>query len=387
MTRRTKPKTRTSGHSGKPLVNTTSATPLDQSLAALGLVEGNAARGEAEPESATETTTTPADSELVIAEKQALIELLTERLEAAAEELDRYQRTGPQRSQAGPNRAVAIPSELLQSHQQVVTDFQQMLADWEDLRAGQSLLRLESQVAEIRDLLETRLPTGLTSSFGTQEEIAPFLSQLFGGSDPSTASTSIEAGPVVDFGEETGATESSTSPGSQSAIWQSISQSVSAASNEAPSEFAGPHDFEPIIDAAEIPSPIDPETCARQEMEAALNQRDAYISYLIKKLRASELSASPPDWLALEKVPESLCQELSGLRERLEQQLRLAEVELSVDRARVARDQAKVRQQQELVDKHMKRLGITSIDEIHDEISTKSAADKRWLKFLGVSRR
>jgi hypothetical protein len=387
MTRRTKPKTRTSGHSGKPLVNTTSTTLLDQSLAVLGLVEGTAAHGESESETSTDAAATPADLELVIAEKQALIELLTERLEATAEELDRYQRTGPQRSQGSPNRAVGIPSELLQSHQQVVNEFQQMLADWEDVKAGQSLLRLESQVAEIRDLLETRLPTGLTSSFGAQEEIAPFLSQLFGGTDQSATSNSSEAGPVVDFGNEANATDSSASPGSQSAIWQSISQSVSAGSNEAPSEFAGPHDFEPIIEAAEIPSPIDPETCARQEMEAALNQRDAYISYLIKKLRASELSASPPDWLALEKVPESLCEELNGLRERLEQQLRLAEVELSVDRARVARDQAKVRQQQELVDKHMKRLGITSIDEVHDEISTKSAADKRWLKFLGVSRK
>ena len=40
------------------------------------------------------------------------------------------------------------------------------------------------------------------------------------------------------------------------------------------------------------------------------------------------------------------------------------------------------------MDRHMKRLGITSLDELEDiAVSSSSSSDRRWMRFLGVNRK
>ena len=77
---------------------------------------------------------------------------------------------------------------------------------------------------------------------------------------------------------------------------------------------------------------------------------------------------------------------LTRERKRLEEMLRLAEVELSMERARIGREQSQLQQQQAAIEKQMRRLGLKTVDEQHAESPDVSTADRRWIRFLGLPR-
>ena len=72
---------------------------------------------------------------------------------------------------------------------------------------------------------------------------------------------------------------------------------------------------------------------APEEIESAIDQRDAYIAHLLRRLRQKSPVQTPPDWVSLEHAPEELCEKLKALHKQLEDQLRHAEIEMSMERA------------------------------------------------------
>src|SRR5258708_11396129 len=94
------------------------------------------------------------DTELIqnrLREKEQLVAALTERLEQAAEQLDRLRRTGVDKGRRPLGGG--FPAEVIEDHKNTLEDLKRVIARWEDIQAGASLGRIETQITELRDLL------------------------------------------------------------------------------------------------------------------------------------------------------------------------------------------------------------------------------------------
>lgn len=85
-------------------------------------------------------------------EKEQLVAALTERLEQAAEQLDRLQRTGADKGRR-PLVGGGLPAELVEEHKTTLEDLKRVIARWEDIQAEAALGRIETQIVELRDLV------------------------------------------------------------------------------------------------------------------------------------------------------------------------------------------------------------------------------------------
>lgn len=309
-------------------------------------------------------------------EKDALVAALTDRLEQAAEKLDRVHRSGGDRGL----RMGAIPPELIDQQVKLTEELKLAVEHWEDMQPGAALGRIEVQLTEIRDLVANRLPVGGGG----------------GGGRPAAASG--------DRPDGRGAEGGGGSQGGGFSGWEALKaglmkgEAAPAAPARAP--VGVPAADEPasgedavVINIEEVPPPesIDPATADPDALRAAVERRDEYITYLTRKLRlANGRSIQLPNWEALAEAPEELTARLKDLEAQLDENLRLAEVELSLERARLAREAARLRLQQDQLDKELKRLKP-------DRPQSAAAgpapggdddnpAGRRWLRMLGMGK-
>ncbi|HID21994.1 MAG TPA: hypothetical protein EYP14_06290 [Planctomycetaceae bacterium] len=131
------------------------------------------------------------------------------------------------------------------------------------------------------------------------------------------------------------------------------------------------------------PEPIELDKADLEQLREAIEARDAYISYLLKKLKVAPTIAPPVDWEALQNTPDELKQKLQELQEQLTEKLRLAEVDLSLERARLAREEAALRLREEQLEQRLKQYGFEEADSADGENDSKRR--RRWLKFLSRS--
>ena len=105
-------------------------------------------------------------------------------------------------------------------------------------------------------------------------------------------------------------------------------------------------------------------------------------------LRSHNNVELPADWSDIAGIPDEVKSRADQLVSRLEKQVQLAEVELSLDRARLSRERSQVQAERATIDRHLKRLGLSSLDELENiAVESGSASDRRWMRFLGVNRR
>ena len=100
--------------------------------------------------------------EFQLQEKEQLIAALTERLEQAAEQLDRLRRSGADKAL---RTGGGIPPELVEEQKQLVGDLQRVVQQWEDMQPGALLGRVEMQLGELRDLVSGPVAGGFSASF------------------------------------------------------------------------------------------------------------------------------------------------------------------------------------------------------------------------------
>ena len=94
------------------------------------------------------------DTELIqnrLREKEHLVAALTERLEQAAEQLDRLRRTGVDKGRRPLGGG--FPAEVVEEHKTTLEDLKRVITRWEDMQAEVTLGRIETQIAELRDLM------------------------------------------------------------------------------------------------------------------------------------------------------------------------------------------------------------------------------------------
>ena len=309
-------------------------------------------------------------------EKESLVEALTKRLEQAAEQLDRIRRTGGDR---GLHLTGGLPIELVESQKTLLEKLEHAIEQWEDLQAAAALGRLEVQIAELRDLIagsvgeasaptshvdQTTAATADTDGAAETNTWEAMKAQLLAGADDDSPTSS----PPADAIEENSTTGTvAKEPTDQPA-------SPENSSSESETSIAVP------VPEVPPPEPIDLDQADAEQLREAVETRDAYICYLLKKLKVAPTTAPPADWDSLQNAPEELKQKLEELYDQLNEKLRLAEVDLSLERARLAREEAALRLREEQLEQRLKQLGLEQDGAGNHE--TDSKRKRRWLKFL-----
>jgi hypothetical protein len=292
-------------------------------------------------------------------EKDALIHALTEQLEQAAEQLDRLHRTGADRKRG--LSAGGMPADLIEEQRQTVGELQRVVQQWDDMQAGLTLGRIEMQLTELREFVAHRL-------------------------DGVAVGTPIERGSGIKVHEESvhpmgGGSESAATPADTE--WERLKSQLLSGGEPAPSDQP-PGPLEPL---PEPPGAIDFEQVDRDELIAAVQQRDDFIAALTRRLRLHEVTQPIAELVALGPEAPAFIQRVTDLEQQLQEHLRVAEVELALERAKMARDHSRLHQQQELIDKQLKKLGLLSADDADPSHSPlASNPDRRWMRFLGTGR-
>lgn len=301
--------------------------------------------------------------------KNELIAALVAELEQVVEQLDRVKRSGNDRSRSG-SAVAALPADVVEEHQQVLGEMQRVVQEWGAMQASSALGRIESELAELRSLVangisrhpeyddESRSPSG------SLESVMSRLS-LDGSSSPSTGS------------ENSGA------------AWDAMKRQMLG--EPEPETGQDDHDVEneltKLLDSLTVPDPIDFDTATVATLRQACADRDTYIVQITRWVRTRRTVSIPENWEEID-VPDDLRPKVERLAARLEEQVRLAEVEMSLERARLSREKSQLQADRATMDRHMKRLGITSLDELEDiAVSSSSSGDRRWMRFLGVNRK
>lgn len=327
--------------------------------------------------------------------KDELISALVEELEQVVEQLDRLQRSG-ERSHAvggGTHHGGSGPShDVAEEQQQVLDDLQRFVQQWDELQAASVLGRIESELAEMRVLMSGGVVQPRTLSLGHSKERT-------GASDGLDG---VLARLAIDVSDQTHVASPSVGTGSN---WERMKRQMlgeaetSVAEQEKTTSVSAPASERAITStfevADELPSErftslseINLETATRGELQAACIERDASIVQLTRMLRSRCSVALPNNWDDIAGMPDEVKSRAEQLTGRLEEQVRLAEVELSLDRARLSRERSQLQADRATIERNLKRLNISSLDELENiAVESGSASDRRWMRFLGVNRR
>ncbi|MGC1274157.1 MAG: hypothetical protein WBC44_10660 [Planctomycetaceae bacterium] len=299
-------------------------------------------------------------------EKEELITALTERLELTAEQLDRLQRTNGDR---GHWLAGGMPAQLVEQQQSLCGGLERLLEQWEAAQPNLALERIESQLSDLRQLLSSHT-----------------------GDDAVSRPSPVCRKPAADRSESVASSHFGDAPGWEALKAELLSQEPSAENRVDPVTIpepivaaeADPFGEEPL----QAPALIELESASRDELCDAVRERDEFIIELSKRYRAVEGRTRPGDgWKAFDGLPDELRARVESLERRLEQMLRLGEVELSLERAKLCREAARLRQMEAGASKTTERFVAAGHDHVaDDEQSPGSSREGRWLRVLGIAR-
>jgi hypothetical protein len=142
----------------------------------------------------------------------------------------------------------------------------------------------------------------------------------------------------------------------------------------------------------EIPKAIDPEAVSDQELRDAFQQREAFITTLIARIRrqqesaTGQLSAEQLRILA-EELPEELAEQVRHTLKQMDDLARMGELELSLERARIARQVNQLTHSRQLLERNARQLGmIVNADGtiVHGPNQAgRGSGSRRWLGKLG----
>lgn len=327
-----------------------------------------------------DTSDDAAELQRKLQEKEQVVAALTERLEQAADQLDRLHRTGADR---GP-RSGGLPPQLVENQQTLVEELQRAVQQWEDLQTGSTLGRMEVQLDELRDLMLHRfdrleqgagLPPATESSSGEPADARPNSRdrQPEDSSDGGTAWDAVKAqllgeSPPDDVDAEAGAAGNAFEAGS-------------LPEDDPSATLSG--------EAPRLPEPIDVDRADRDDLAVAVLDRDECIDSLLRRLRAADMRLLDTiDWGSLNAAPEELTAELQRLKGQLLDRMRESEVQNSLERARLARDAIRLDQREAELEQRIRQLGLKIPDGEHrpGEAGPEQDSGGRWMRLLGRGR-
>jgi hypothetical protein len=142
----------------------------------------------------------------------------------------------------------------------------------------------------------------------------------------------------------------------------------------------------------EIPRAIDPESASDQELRDAFREREAFITTLIARIRRQQESATgqlSADQLRtlVEELPEELAEQVRHTLKQMDDLARMGELELSLERARIARQVNQLAHSRQLLERNARQMGmIVNADGsiVHGPNQAgRGSGSRRWLGKLG----
>jgi len=318
-----------------------------------------------------------------LAYKDELVAELTARLEEAAEQLDRLQRSGVRAATTG---GPALPGDLVDEQRQLTQELSSAVRDWQEMNAAVLLSQIDGRLRDLQEQLAgqprlvspgTPVPASGPTTAGSDagEEESPDEGQISDAWEAMKARllNGAEA-PEHPESEETKPPAKSQPAGGQPAVPDAASSESAAAANGQVSEVAAPE-------------PIDLDAADRDDLVMAVLARDDYITYLLQTLADTEQRMEHGvDWSQLGNAPEELTRQLQEELERITQRGRREELRLSLERARLSREQAKLDQLRAVLERQLRTPGAAKADEEHPEGGSSDADRKaRWSRLFGAS--
>jgi hypothetical protein len=356
-----------------------------------------------------------ADIELIqnqLREKEQLVAALTERLEQAAEQLDRMRRTGADKGRR-PLGGGGLPTELVDEHKSTLEDLKRVIARWEDIQAGAALGRIETQIVELRDLVVSggvvsggvASGGGISGGISSNAGVSAGLAQATPGASNPTAAPARPAEAVANRpsgkagGNAWWEAQKAAMLGEpvSAAVQAELAQQSPAAASHEPTGQTGEStggstggstgSFDLAgFNIPDLPAPVNIEELSPEEAHAAIRQRDELIAQLREPLLLWKTAGQlPAGFRSIAEIPEPLKQCIADLEAQWQAKFRQVELDLSLERARLARDQSAVRQQQEAFQKQSRNGGsVSKADSDPGDKDEDGSSKRRWFRFMGT---
>lgn len=260
--------------------------------------------------------------------KEQLVQAITARLEETVDQLDRLQRQGNSRGGGGGASAGGI-KEILDSQQAVAQRVDESLQYWEGT-AGY----FEQILERLNEIARSSTGPGVSSS------AAP----ASGGSSYERMKANLLAQSPSSPGQSTAAPSPTPAPAVPAAAAPALPPLLMAAA--ASLETSSPP-----------PVPVDTGLASREELAEAVQTRDAYIASLVKEARRRDDAIFHNiEWSKLSSAPEDLRPQLVELSKRLREAVQREEHAQSMERARLAREQARIDLVKQQLEAQIRRL-------------------------------
>lgn len=294
-----------------------------------------------------------------LADREQLVSILTDRLEQAADELDRIKRSGGVLSGSSADGGDA--GSLLAGQHEVAEKLDRFVDAWEERYEGPALRRMEAGIEELRERLEQATLHG-----------------GFSGNDSATSRFSLSD---ENSSRSDEFDQSPTDSQNQSLADDSEDKLASGKPMDAPVRLVliSSDDVPDDLDVP-IPEPIAETNAAPAELHKGIKDRDAYIRWLCHQMR--DITGRLEGWLGTvqsESDDETLHARVDEIEKVIHDQLRIAEIDVSIERAKLSREQATLNAQTEQLarekEKFARAMNPTDSDDDTPML-------RRWKKFI-----
>jgi hypothetical protein len=286
-------------------------------------------------------------------DKDDLIHALTAQLEQAVDQLDRIHREGGDRGGRASSSSGGVTGDFVEEQRFVNDRLTQWLDGWDQQQPFDILARIEQRIEDL-------------------------------------VARGISAAPAAGFAGFDAPAAEVKEPEDSAAAWEEAKRKLlgdmsfgepAAAPAPVPSQPQPPASLGDI----DYPKPIDVDTAEHVVLVDAVETRDRYIAYLTQRLRALEMQG-PTNWDAMNNAPEELRVRLQQLEANYLEHLRREECDMALERARLAREQNRLKQDRHKMELQARKLGFTS-----DEFKLPPAGggeaaegdDRSWRKMFG----
>jgi len=296
-----------------------------------------------------------------LTEREKVVTALTSRLEQAAEQLDRLHRSGADR---GGKLLSGIPAEVIDEQRALINDLKSAISHWEDMQSTSAMGRFEAQLSELREMLAEQLK--LKNKLPSADSSKPFAKS----SPHTTPQPQQEAGSGSwdEMKARLLGESGHSSPDESSDIKIPGTEMIPGAETTASTDDDNAQESEFSLTIRERPPVVENiDQASAETLREAVKSRDEHIDHLLEAIETLKERAGTVD-----------LEESRQRQHELEEKLRKSEIEMSMERAKLAREEMRLRQlNQELSNPSAKKKNDEKPSDSDEE------GGNRWVRFLG----
>ena len=150
----------------------------------------------------------------------------------------------------------------------------------------------------------------------------------------------------------------------------------------------------PDLESLSIPEFVDIDTLPEQALREEAHRREELMSSLVARLRrriqsSGDVLSREQLLLLADRLPQEMLNRVNHSLQRIDEQLRLGELELSIERARVARTAVQLESSRLQIERNARQMGWTVNPDgtlaTTTAQATKGSASRRWLGKMGLN--